>query len=93
MRWVSYDPVPGWVEVDFVDADGVRRVLADKSSVFGADIRPDSPYPVDVLVACEVIDPADEHGRVFITTDRQWGTSTAEGRTEFVVLEDQLVNS
>jgi hypothetical protein len=93
VRWVSDEPIPGWVEAEFVDGDGVRRVLADKSSAFGSDIRPDTPYPVDVLVACEVLAPADDDGRVVITTDRPWGTSTAEGRTEFVVLEDQLVYS
>lgn len=91
MRWVSDDPVPGWVEVEFTDANGARRLLADKPPIFGGpDLRPDTPYPVDVLVACEILDPADEDGRVFITTERPWGTSTAEGLTEFVVLADQV---
>jgi hypothetical protein len=59
VRWLSDEPIPGVVEVEFVDADGMRHILVDKAPIFGADLKPDTPYPVDVLVACEIFDPQD----------------------------------
>ncbi|MGZ0151381.1 hypothetical protein ACXJJ3_30305 [Kribbella sp. WER1] len=91
VRWVSDEPFPGWVEVEFEDADGLRHVLADKPPIFGSHERlvRDAEYPIDVLVTCEVV--AVDADRVRITTERPCGVSTAEGRTEFVVHRRQLL--
>ncbi|MEV6893683.1 hypothetical protein [Kribbella sp. NPDC051137] len=93
MRWVSDDPIPGWVEVEFEDADGVRHVLADKPPIFGGyeQLASDTDYPVAVLVACEVL--AVDADRVRITTERPSGITTVDGCTEFVVHRQQLVES
>ena len=92
VRWASDEPIPGWVEVEFVDADGLPRILEDKPPIFGGpDLAPDTAYPVDVLVACETLGPAGDDGRVLISTERPCGTTTAAGLSEFVVLEEQLV--
>jgi hypothetical protein len=91
VRWLCDEPIPGLVEVAFVDADGVRHVLVDKSSIFGSALTPGTPYPVDVLVGCEVLDPPGDDGRVLITTERPWGIETAGERSEFVVAVGQLV--
>ncbi|HEY3557315.1 MAG TPA: hypothetical protein VGL05_07625 [Kribbella sp.] len=90
VRWVSDEPMPGWVEVEFEDADGVRHVVSDKPPVFGGheQLGPDAEYPIEVLVACEIV--AVDAERVRITTERPWGTSTADGRTEFVVHRHHL---
>ncbi|NIK56953.1 hypothetical protein [Kribbella shirazensis] len=90
-RWVSDEPVPGWVEVEFRDADGVSHTLADKAPIFSTDLTRVREYPVDVLVACEVV--AVHGDRIRITTERPWGVCTVEGRTEFVVHAHQLVGS
>ena len=91
VRWISDEPIPGWVEVEFQDADGVRHVLADKPPIFDADLAPNTPYPVDVLVGCEIVAVAAD--RIHITTDRPSGIATAAGRTDFVVHPHQLVES
>lgn len=94
VRWVDDEPQPGLVEVVFTDADGHRRSLVDKVTVFDdADrISPHSPFPVPVDVRCEVISDAGESGTqvVTISTARPWGLETPDGHSEFRVLPQQL---
>ncbi|WP_432948089.1 hypothetical protein ACQPXM_12740 [Kribbella sp. CA-253562] len=92
VRWVGDDPFPGLVEVAFTDADGMRHVLVDKRPVFGgADgLGAGTAYPVAVGLDCEVL--LVEGEAVVITTERPWGVEGADGRTEFRVGGDQLVN-
>jgi hypothetical protein len=34
LRWISDEPQPGWIEVEFIDADGRRWLVHDKPPMF-----------------------------------------------------------
>ena len=55
-RWVE-DGCPGWVEVQFIEADGRVVTLVDKTVVFdgGDGLTPASIYPVPVAVGCDLV--------------------------------------
>jgi hypothetical protein len=54
LRWVSDEPQPGWVEVEFIDADGRRWLVHDKPPIFAeppGGFLPTSSYPMPTLMA------------------------------------------
>lgn len=98
VRWVSDEPIPGWVEVQLTDVHGVVWSLFDKPPVFdGADLlTPDAVYPIDVQVSCEVVGrevPADGTEVLTISTRQPWGVETPGGRSEFQVDPNQVTTS
>lgn len=89
------DPAqPGWVEAEFLDADGGRHIVTDKVPVLSTeDLDENSEYPVIGSLACEVIEEfRDKQGRQLlrITTSRPFDVETKEGLTEFTVEADCL---
>jgi hypothetical protein len=60
VRWVSDQPWPGWVEVQFTDADGHRWSVVDKPAVFDAGQRliPHTAYPIQIGLACQAVHQA-----------------------------------
>ncbi|WP_411136725.1 hypothetical protein [Streptomyces sp. C10] len=95
VRWVNDEPFPGIVEVQFVDAAGHRWSLFDKTPIFtrSAALTPDSFYPVQVTVACIILDGAmrpagDELVAVSLAPD---GVTTPDGRDTFTVSRGQLI--
>src|SRR5271165_85019 len=80
---------PGWVEGEFVDAQGLRHSLIDKIPIFTAEaLWTDSKYPVAGGVGCEVLERyRDENGQevVRISTDKACCVESTKGLTEFVV--------
>jgi len=86
---------PGWVECSFVDAFSREVRFVEKVPVVAeADLGPDSTYPQAGVVACRVLEVrCDSAGREIarITTAEPWGVETAEGRTEFEVPSDLLL--
>src|SRR5262245_12633677 len=87
--------VPGWVECTFVEASGREVRLVEKVPVVTeADLGPDSHYPQPGIIACEVLGThRDSEGRdlATISTVEPWGIESAEGRTEFEVPCEQLL--
>ncbi|GGW12928.1 hypothetical protein GCM10018980_06600 [Streptomyces capoamus] len=95
VRWVDDEPFPGIVEVQFVDAAGRRRSSIDKSSVFArfAELTPESVYPIEVTVACEVqgdIEATSGDGVVTVSTCPD-GVTTPDGRDTFAVHRSRLI--
>lgn len=90
VRWVSDDPIPGWLEVTFTDAAGQLWRVFDKPPVFGSsvELNRDSPFPVAVELDCEIL--TVDRDVVTISTLTPWGVSTEEGRSEFAVFSRQL---
>jgi hypothetical protein len=88
IRFVD-DYQPGWVECEFVDADGCRHVIRDKVPVLTSkDLDADSEYPTPGSVPCEVLKQyQDENGRhlVCVSTDKPVGIETTEGLHEFTL--------
>jgi hypothetical protein len=97
VRWVSDEPQPGWVEARLVDASGRQWTFFDKPPLFdaGDDLTPDTDYPVEAVMACTVVDVgvgADGQQLVTISTSSPWRLESQEGRDEFQVTQDQLVD-
>ncbi|MEV8536193.1 hypothetical protein [Streptomyces sp. NPDC051211] len=96
VRWVDDEPQPGLVEVRFTDAHHQQWTFVDKWPVFsGEDLHPDSSYPVEVGVLCDILttgNSADTADTVKISV-APWGLESLEGRIEFAVRADQLTTS
>jgi hypothetical protein len=58
LRWISDEPQPGWIEVEFSDGDGRRWLVHDKPPIF---VEPPgrfsaaTSYPVPTLIPCQVL--------------------------------------
>ncbi|MEU8433811.1 hypothetical protein AB0F18_12955 [Streptomyces sp. NPDC029216] len=97
VRWVDNEPQPGLVEVCFTDAHHQQWAFVDKWPVFTAsdDLAPDSRYPVQVGILCDVLttgNTAGTSGTVRISV-APWGLESLEGHVEFEVRADQLTTS
>jgi hypothetical protein len=90
-RWISDEPQPGWVEVEFTDADDRSWVVADKPPIFFSE--PDwhraTDLPAFVSIDCEVVN--DETASPIVSVTLKWGVqSIPEGVSTFRVRRDQL---
>lgn len=87
VRWVADDPQPGFVEAELVDCDGRSWLFRDKVSIFGAELNPESEYPLSASIRCEVLERETVAGGgevVTISTVRPDGLDSV-GVTEFRV--------
>lgn len=93
VRFVD-DQEPGWVECEFVDAEGHKHKLIDKVPIFTAHpLDRASTYPGSGSVRCKVLaEWRDANGRELslISTARPDAVDSSEGSSEFVVLSNQL---
>lgn len=93
-RFVSEDPQPGIVEVQFVDARERTWTILDKTlAVSKTNLSSTSHYPIPCDVACvEVGRESDAMGReiVRVDLDHPWHISSVEGESQFFVFADQL---
>jgi hypothetical protein len=93
VRYVD-DHQPGWVEVEFVDAQEHRHTFVDKVPGFTRlPLDAHSSYPQPGQVSCEVLSQSQAAlGRtlVSITTARPYHIESTEGVSEFIVLQSQL---
>ncbi len=80
---------PGWVECEFVDAEGRRHSIIEKVSVVTAeDLDADSKYPTPGVVSCEVLGRyQNEKGQelAHVSTVKPWDIESTEGLSEFTV--------
>jgi hypothetical protein len=90
VRWVSDEPIPGWVEVAFTDAAGRRWSLFDKPPIFtdSPDLHRDTPLPFPIELDCEIL--PTEHPPGLVTISPLWETYFEDGRSEFIVHRSQL---
>ncbi|MEC3953099.1 hypothetical protein VMT65_08665 [Nocardia sp. CDC153] len=54
--WLTDDPQPGLVLVEFTDVYGRPHQLVDKSAIFGGDLLPTSSYPRRTAIGCTIED-------------------------------------
>jgi hypothetical protein len=91
-RWVDLDGFPYVVEVVFVDADGERHSIVDKTPLFwyDDDQEPDldTRLPVPAYLDAVVLESDLPGDRVRIGIDHR--SVNDEGYGEFVVSADQL---
>ncbi|MGC2260730.1 MAG: hypothetical protein WA594_20640 [Candidatus Sulfotelmatobacter sp.] len=94
VRFVGWEPQPGLVACEFVDAADRLHVIIDKIPIFSTlalDER--SPYPMSGFLRCELVDHfQDSRGRELlrISTGGDSVEST-NGVSEFIVLPSQVV--
>jgi|SRR6266850_4703095 len=93
VRFVD-DHQPGWVECEFVDAEGRKHRLVDKIPIFTEHpLDRARKYPRSGSIRCEVLaEWRDASGRQLrrITTARPFDLQSTEGLSEFVVLSSQV---
>jgi hypothetical protein len=99
VRFVD-DHQPGWVECEFIDAEGHSHTLLDKVPAFGSETNEDldaaSKYPQPGVARCEILEEfRDAQGRevVRITIDKPDTLESKSGLTEFVVHPSQVSSS
>ncbi|HWZ98086.1 MAG TPA: hypothetical protein VN025_10015 [Candidatus Dormibacteraeota bacterium] len=88
------DHQPGWVECEFVDAEGRKHTILEKVPVVSFDdLERNSNYPCGGVVPCTTIAQwQDEKSRKLarISTADPAAIESKEGLSEFVVLAEQL---
>jgi hypothetical protein len=85
VRWVGDEPFPGLVEIQITDASGKVHTLVDKAAMFdrGHVLRKDSSYPLEVMLACVLVEKLVDTARISLA--RPWGLETTEGVDELEV--------
>src|SRR5258707_9964638 len=96
LRWVSDEPQPGWVEVEFVDAEGHRWLVHDKPPMFaeppGGFLRTSS-YPIPTMIPCEIVgSQLSSSGRELVRVTLRHVESTT-GESLFLVAATELVTA
>ncbi|MBF6548683.1 hypothetical protein [Nocardia brasiliensis] len=60
IHWLSDDPQPGIVLVEFADAHGRPHQLVGKSALFGGELSPTSTYPRPTTIQCTIEEINDD---------------------------------
>jgi hypothetical protein len=97
LRWISDEPQPGWIEVEFIDADGRRWLVHDKPPMFveppGDGFLPTSSYPAPTLIPCDLVSREESpDGRELVTVILRH-TDTTTGEVRFQVAASELVTA
>jgi hypothetical protein len=85
---------PGWVECRLIDATGQHHVFIEKVPIVSLEqLSTDTVYPRPGAIACRVIaEPADKADAVTVDTDELWGVTSRDGRSQFDVFRQDLVD-
>jgi len=90
------DGFPGWVECEFVDAEGIRQTIIDKVPIFtNAMLDATSQYPQTGIIQCSVLKQwKDERGQELarIRIAQTHFVDTPDELAEFVVFSSQLTS-
>lgn len=89
-RWVSDEPIPGIVEVQFAQHDGSLVTIHEKWAVVAdRDLSKATSYPVDVLVDAEIVAASTPACAVRLLH----GIEDISGHWEFTVSWDLVVTA
>src|SRR5258708_9263776 len=88
---------PGWVECEFVDAEGSRHIFKDKVPMFTVEVLDaESKYPTLGDISCEVLERyQDGTGRKLrrVTTKHPFYIESTEGYSEVTVPASLLTSA
>ena len=94
-RFISSDN-PGFVECTFMDAWDKEHIVHEKVPVVTTEYLDEkSIYPRDGVIACRQINQRiDEKGRAIVTidTEQPWGVNTVDGKFQFDILKENLID-
>lgn len=97
LRWISDEPQPGWIEVEFIDADGRRWPVHDKPPMFveppGGGFLATSSYPAPTLILCDIESRQLSHGGREVVAVVLRHTSATTGEDRFQVAASELVTA
>jgi hypothetical protein len=85
---------PSIVECEFVDAKGKTQIFNDKDAIFTTEmLDKNSNYPVNGIIACEILERKYEDEREIIKVDTKspWWIESITGETIFEVSVNQIV--
>lgn len=93
VRWVDDYPFPGVVEVTLTDGSGMTWTFVDKYPMFDSEdkLKPDSSYPIDLLLACTIVERTGDG--VTVSTSEPWDLETVDGSFQLVTRPDQVLSS
>ncbi|WP_134661940.1 MULTISPECIES: hypothetical protein [unclassified Amycolatopsis] len=77
------DAFPGWVEVQFSEADGTQVTLVEKLPVLDTDRTTESPYPAQLRISCRVTETEPDGATAVVILDH--GVTDRAGRSTFHV--------
>lgn len=95
-RFLGYDPQPGIIELELIDASGRTHLFIEKTAIVTDLYGPEAhlkSYPRPGEIACTILHRRiDVSGReaVTISTEKPWVVISTEDMTEFEVFSDQL---
>lgn len=88
---------PGWVESEFIDAEGRRHEFVEKVPIISDEqIGPEDIYPRNGRIRCEILEQwrdAKDRDLVRVNTLVPDAVETTEGASEFVVYPSQVVSA
>lgn len=93
-RCIDHEGYPSIVECRFVDMRGCLQVFHDKDAIFTQEhLDRSSVFPLDAVVACEVIERRLKDGREFVkvNTEVPWHVESTEAETIFDVWAEQVI--
>jgi hypothetical protein len=79
---------PGWVECEFVDAEGRHSIIEKVPVVTAEDLDAESKYPTPGVVAGEVLERyQNEKGQelAHASTGKPWDIESTKGLSDFTV--------
>ncbi|MCB0909152.1 MAG: hypothetical protein KDB63_18765 [Nocardioidaceae bacterium] len=89
VEWLSEEPMPGLVAVEFSDASGLVHRLIDKSAVLATDLSVETPLPTPTVLACNVRSTHHRQSDKFAVIDLEpWGLG--ESGTAYEVTRESL---
>ena len=90
-EWVSDEPFPGVVRVELRDGAGRTWAFVDKTAMFeeGTLLRRDSSYPIEIRLACTLIERRGSDW-VLISTAEPWGLEATDGSSRFLMKSEQV---
>jgi hypothetical protein len=86
-RWVSDEPFPGLLEVQFAEPDGNLVTIREKCAVIDGDLSDTTRYPVEVLLPAETVTISGSERMVRLLH----GAEDITGRTDFSVSSRLIV--
>lgn len=92
VRWISDEPIPGWVEVRVTDVHGKTWIFYDKPPIFTTSpLTSSSTYPVEAVIRCKILRRSTDSGRTIVTVRTVDLASDGDDYFDLEVDERQLL--
>lgn len=93
-KCIDDESYPSFVECHFIDAFGCTQVFNEKDAIVTTEMLDrNSHYPINGVVACEIVErkTIDSCEIIKIDTQLPWHIESTNGETIFEVLQEQII--